>query len=270
MHPPHIAMARVIRHVRSNYNIFVGVLVVVDKSILWRLGVAGSFFLSSLAVQADSLLEQVVAGAKADKQLLWSVERVNSDFDTSGKLTETSVARFNGAAAKGTRWSLVSIDGKMPKPSADKEFTKNFNAGDFAPTYAQVADLLAGPATKISPNCYRLMGLPAKTVMAAGYDLSAYLQADVIVDVSGSQPFVSQVKITAPKAFKPMSLSKVQRLDRTLTFTRGPNGLPILATSVVSADFKVMLKTISLRTKTEFLGQKALTQTARISNGYAR
>jgi hypothetical protein len=245
-------------------------LVVVDVLISWRLGVALGLMFVPCAVQADALLELVVAGAKADKQVLWSVERINSDFDTSGKLKETSIAHFNGAAAKGARWSLVSVDGKAPKLSANKEFTKAFNAGDFAPTYAQVADLLVGTAVKIAPNCYRLTGLPAKTVMAAGYDLSPFLQADVIVDSSGAQPYVSQVKITAPKAFKPMSLSKVQRLDRTLTFTRGPNGLPILATSVVSADFKVMLKTISLRTKTEFLAQKPLTQTAQMTTGYAR
>jgi hypothetical protein len=228
-------------------------------------GLAFGLALVASSAYADALLDQIVAGAKADKQVQWSVDRTNADFDTDGKLKTTSIAHFNGAAAKGARWSLLSVDGKMPAASAEKEFSKMFNGGDYKPTYAQVADLLSGAVTKISPNCYRLTGLPAKTVMAAGYDLSPFLQADVFVDSSGTQPYVSQVKISAPKPFKPMRLSTVSRLERVMNFVRGPQGLPVMSSSAVISDFKVIFKTIALRTKTEFHAQKPLIQTAQNS-----
>ncbi len=234
------------------------------KCLAIVVGVAG-LGMATVPVRADALLDAVAAGARADRGVQWSVDRLNSDYDTAGQLKTSSVAHFNGAAAKGTRWALIAVDGKAPSSSAVQDFSKIFNAGDLAPTYAQVADLLTGAAIKVAPNCYRVIGLPAKTVMAAGYDLSPYLQADIIVDASGMQPYVSQVKISAPTPFKPMSLSKVERLDRTLTFTRGPQGMPVLSASSVYADFKVMLKKISLRSQTQFHGQRPVVQTAQLS-----
>jgi hypothetical protein len=225
-------------------------------------GLAFGFGLMCTSAQADALLDQIVAGAKADKHVQWSVERSTADFDTDGKLKTTSIAHFNGAAAKGARWSLVSVDGKAPAANVEKEFSKAFNSSDYKPTYAQVADLLSGAVTKISPNCYRLVGLPAKTIVAAGYDLSSFLQADLFIDSSGAQPFVSQVKISAPKPFKPMSMSTVARLERVMNFIRGPQGLPMMSSSIVASDFKVIFKTIAIRTKTDFYSQKPLLQTA--------
>lgn len=229
------------------------------------LGVA-CLMISAASAQADALLDQVIAGAKADSRIIWKVDRLNTDMTASGETRETSVAHFDGSATKGSRWSLLTVNGKAAPARASAEFADKFNKADFAPTYAQLTELLGTGATKISSDTgsvrYRLASLPANAVTVSGYDLSKGLQAEFTVDTAGATPYVSTVSITAPKPFKPASIGRVDRLDRRMTFARGPQGMPVLMTSTVTANFKVLFKNISMRTHTLFQNQQPVTQTA--------
>ncbi len=224
----------------------------------------------SATAQADALLDQVVAGIKADQAVAWRVDRINTDFTNTGAAKSTTVAKYDGAAPRGTRWMLSAVDGKSPSKKASSDFADSFNKTGYTPTYAQLADLLSAGATKISeaPGVahYRVACLPAKSVMAAGYDLSKGLQADVSIDTSGAAPFVNMVRITAPKPFKPASIGRVDKLDRSMTFARGPNGLPVLTQSEVNAQFKVLMKNITMRTHTAFQNQQPVVQTAQLGH----
>ncbi len=222
----------------------------------------------SVAAQADALLDQVVAGIKADQAVVWRLDRINTDFTDTGAAKSISIAKYDGTAPRGKRWMLAAVDGKSPSKKAVSDFADSFNKTGYTPTYAQLADLLSAGATKISeaPGTvqYRIACLPEKSVMAAGYDLSKGLQADVSVDTSGPSPFVNLVRITAPRPFKPASIGRVDKLDRSMTFARGPNGLPVLTQSAVTAQFKVLLKSITLRTHTAFQNQQPIMQTAHL------
>lgn len=236
---------------------------------LIKIGVAALFVCgSATAVRADALLDQIIAGARADKAIAWRVDRINTDMNNSGKADQVSVAHFDGAAASGARWSLVSINGQSATPKASADFSDKFNKSDFAPTYGQLADLLASGATKTGETDktvrYRIDSLPAHTVVAGGYDLSKALQAEFTVDTSGPSPFVTSVHISAPKPFKPASVGRVDMLDRSMKFARGPQGLPILVESLVKADFKVLFKTMTIRTHTAFQNQLPIQQTAQL------
>jgi hypothetical protein len=241
-----------------------------DWGCMMRNVKVGTFLFLTLgwtaSVQADVLLEQVIAGAKADKAISWRVDRINTDLNDKGSVKETSLARFDGAAAPGARWKLLSVNGKTASKKASAEFSDKFNQNDFAPTYAQLANLLGTGAVKTAVTdtsaTYRIARLPVGTVTAAGYDLSSGLEALVTVDKTGAAPFVSRVRISAPKPFKPASIGKVEKLERTMTFERGPNGLPVLTESVVDANFKVLVKSMSIRTHTAFQNQLPVIQTA--------
>jgi hypothetical protein len=252
-----------------------------EHRIIWgcvmRYVTVGTFLILALgctaSVQADALLDQVIAGAKADKAIAWRVDRINTDLNDKGSVKETSLARFDGSAAPGTRWKLLSVNGKSASKKASADFSDKFNHNDFAPTYAQLATLLGTGAVKTAVTetsaTYRIARLPAGTVTAAGYDLSAGLEALVTVDKTGAAPFVSHVRISAPKPFKPASIGKVEKLDRTMTFERGPNGLPVLTESVVDASFKVLVKSMSIRTHTAFQNQVPVVQTAALGTAAA-
>jgi hypothetical protein len=224
--------------------------------------------ISGASARADALLDQVLAGAKADSKIAWRVDRLNTDMTPDGTTKETTLARFDGAAAKGTQWSLVSVNGKAAQEKACNEFSKSFNKGGFSPTYAQLVDMISPAAVRVSSDAtgtrYRLPVLPAKAVVAAGYDLSRGLQADFTIDTSGATPFISAFNISAPKPFKPTSVARVDRLSRSMIYMLGPQGLPILKESTVAADFKVLFKNIAVRTRTAFSNQQPVMQTAQL------
>jgi hypothetical protein len=225
------------------------------------------------SVQADTLLDQVIASIKADKDIAWRVDRINTDLTDKGKVKEITVSRFDGAAPPGARWTLLNVNGKAASKKACAEFAEKFNQTNFSPTYAQLVKLLETGAVKTAATdtktMYRIARLPAGTITAAGYDLSNGLEALVTVDRSGDNPFVSRVHISAPKPFKPVSIGKVEKLERTMTFERGPHGLPVLTQSVVDANFKVLVKSMTIRTNTAFQNQVPLMQTAALGSAIA-
>jgi hypothetical protein len=229
---------------------------------------AVSIVMSTASVRADALLDQVMAGARADSQIAWRVDRLNTDMTATGETRETSLSRFDGTAAKGARWSLLSVNGKSAAAKDCADFSDKFNKTNYAPTYAQLTELLGSGAIKtgtdLSGTHYRLNALPAKAVTVSGYDLSKGLQAEFTVDTSGTTPFINTVRITAPKPFKPASIGRVDRLDRHMVFARGPQGMPVLVSSSVAADFKVLFKNISMRTHTVFQNQQPVVQTAQL------
>jgi hypothetical protein len=218
--------------------------------------------------RADALLDQVIAGARSDADISWRVDRLNTDMDALGKAKEISLARFTGTSPAGTRWSLVSVNGKQASDKARATFSEKFNQSNYAPTYGQIAHFLKAGAERLASTpqsvTYRVKSLPAGTVVAAGYDLSKWLQADVIVDVTADKPFVSSVAICAPVAFKPASIAKVEKLDRSMTFALGPQGYPVLKETSVHSRFKVLVKNITLRTHSAFQNQTPMVQTAHL------
>jgi hypothetical protein len=102
---------------------------------------------------------------------------------------------------------------------------------------------------------YRVPTLPEGSTAIKGVDLSKYTIADVTVDKRGPVPFVSEVKVYAPKEFHPIAGSKVMRLERLLRFVMGKNGIPVLAEHSMISDASILFKPITIRTMAQFSHQ---------------
>jgi hypothetical protein len=208
---------------------------------------------------ADALLQQALAPATEDAHRVWTVQRVALDYDADGHLKTKTVAQYDGTKPEGKRWLLLSVNGIEPSKLQHADFQELYKRNTLPPTYALVQTAVTADAIKLSESetmaRYRAATLPEGSTAIKGLDLSKYTIADVTVDKRGSVPFISEVKVYAPKEFRPIMGGKVTRLERILRFIMGKDGIPVLAEHSMTSDGSLLFKPITVRTIAQFSHQ---------------
>ncbi len=184
------------------------------------------------SARADALLDQVMPAIKADGITKWNLARAFQSFDKNGKAERTSFARLEGG-----KWSLVAYAGAKPTDDVLKSFNERAAQGKIPyPRYAVLEKILAAnPVVAQSTDAltiYKIRNLPPKSIEFQDEDLSKYVVAEVTV-TKGSLPYVSKLRVYNEAPFR-MSLAKVEKAEKTLTFALLTNslGAPASATPV--------------------------------------
>jgi hypothetical protein len=188
-----------------------------------------SFLLLVAAAPApDPLLEKVIAGARAVTPATTAFERTartTSKDEKGATETRVRVDRWDG-----NQLVPVSIDGKPPTPEQLAE-VKKATAGRPVPGYHRVADFLKNGAVRVPDpqgrTVYRVTGLPKGTVNI-GKDISANLVGEAVVDTSGSQPYVSRLRVYLPKPLSFFMVAKLDAYEQINEYRLGPGGKPAL------------------------------------------
>jgi hypothetical protein len=220
----------------------------------------------ALPARADALLQRALAPAAEDAMRVWNVQRTGLDYDGAGNLKSKTVAQFDGTQPEGKRWALLSINGATPTKSQRADFNDIYKKNALPPTYGLVQTVVTSNALKLGETAtqamYRVTSLPAGSTAVRGLDLSKYTIADVTVDKHGVSPFVSEVRVYAPKEFRPMAGGKVKRLERILRFAMGKDGVPVLVEHSMISDASILFKSITVRSIAQFSHQAAIAQLA--------
>jgi hypothetical protein len=238
-----------------------------------RLSIVGAFLVGACAVtaptRADNLLQQALAPAADDARRVWTVQRAALDYDANGKVKSKTIAYYDGTKPDGKRWSLLSVNGMEPSKSERAEFQDVYKRNLLPPTYALVKTVVTADAIKLDESetmaHYRVPNLPEGSTAIKGLDLSKYTIADVTVDKRGPVPFICEVKVYAPKEFRPIAGGKVKRLERLLRFAMGKDGIPVLTEHSMTSDASLLFKSITVRTVAQFSHQSLTAKMASAS-----
>ncbi len=155
---------------------------------------------------------------------------------TFGKPTVIRVERFDPKAARGHRWTLISIDGRTPTRAQAKDSARQPD-DERVPGFHHVHTMLA--ATR--PDCRSIgsqvtchwASLPANAEKSNGPDLSARLSADVVLEPSGNQLKLQSVRVYAARPFAILAVAKLHELNVVSTYAPGPDGIPALTSQTI-------------------------------------
>lgn len=215
---------------------------------------------------ADALLQRALVPAAEDAHRVWTVQRIGLDYDADGHLKTKTVSQYDGTQADGKHWSLLSVNGLEPTKSETSDFQDIYKRNALPPTYALVKTVVTPDAIKLSETesfaNYRVASLPEGSTAVKGLDLSKYTIADVTVDKRGAIPFVSEVRVYAPKEFRPIAGGKVKKLERILRFIMGKDGIPVLSEHSMTSDASLLFKSITVRSVAQFSHQLVRVSTA--------
>ena len=170
--------------------------------------------LSAAAPAPDPLLQGIAAEAKAAKPVAF--ERTERTED--GTATHVYVDRYDPARA--VPWTLVSVDGRAPKPDDTAAWRKTTRNG--VPGYHRLAGLLAA-AQRVDATHYRVQPLPKGFISPSA--LGEHMLADLTVDTAAAKPFVSEVAFRAPAPFRLFVVAKVDRFEAANRYVRGADGV---------------------------------------------
>jgi hypothetical protein len=186
---------------------------------------------ATAAVARDALFERVLAGARAITPASIAYDRTSRETgQQAGAPPETHnrVERWDGR-----QLTVLSVDGRPPKP----DDIERARAAKFVSGYHRLADFLKDGATRIADPqgriAYRIVGLP-KGSIDVGRDISASLVADLVIDTSGPQPFVSRLHLTLPKPLSFFMVAKLDSFDTVFEYRIGPDGRPMLVRQIRS------------------------------------
>jgi hypothetical protein len=140
------------------------------------------------------------------------------------------VERFDPTKPVGERWTLVTVDGQPPDADAAKSHAKEAPKRRVG-LYARVANWIGAPAEASKDAKGRLVlryaTLPKESVVVNNVDISANCSAEAVVDTSGAQPFVQQVRFTLTKPTRVKLVAKIERFDSSTTYRLQPDGVPV-------------------------------------------
>jgi hypothetical protein len=203
---------------------------------------ASLLVLTCSSASADELIDQVLAGVKADASLNWNLARAMQLFDKNGKAERTSFTRLQNG-----QWTLVASDGAKPPEDRIKSFLEQAKAGriDY-PRYMNMEKILLSSPVKKSETettaTYTIAKLPPKSFDYQGEDLSKFVTGDVTI-VKGKKPYISQFRMFNLVPFR-MSVAKVTKAESTRLFSLSPEGFPIATEETTKADASVLFSSI--------------------------
>ncbi len=208
--------------------------------------------LSAAAPAPDPLLDRIIAGARAVPADSIGFERSSRSIgQDEGKAPETNVRvdRWDGQ-----QLTLVSVNGSPATPEKIAEQKKAFS-GRPVPGYHRIAEFLKGGAHRLPDNqgriLYRIDKLP-KGSINIGKDVSENLVADLLIDNSGNQPYVSRMHIFLPKPLSFFFVAKLDSFDVVNEYRPGPGGRPALLRTTQSLAGVQLGKSGNTRTESTF------------------
>jgi len=176
------------------------------------------------APTTDPLTARLLAESRSITETSFGWERVSRAEGTDGRKVETEVDvdRYDPTATP--RYRLLTVDGKPPKADKLREYVKAIEKKP-APNYGRVAILLVA-ARRVDATHYHVDELPKGIITGQGAMMAKHLVADLIVDTSGSKPFVSETRMFAPTPFRMMLIAKVDKFEVLNRYRPGPDGRP--------------------------------------------
>lgn len=187
---------------------------------------------AALPASADPLLDRLIAEARTvTVESLAFQQTVRRDFN--GKV-ETRVERFDGSRPAGSRWSLVSIDGREPTSEQVARHAREMRARDPA-YYGRLAQLLDGAEKRRGPNgetVYHVASLKGRGAAAGGNfaGLASRFALDATVGGDPDRPYVKRLRVYAPQPFRYRVIINVRAFEAVTEYQRQPDGRPQVVT----------------------------------------
>jgi hypothetical protein len=181
--------------------------------------------LATSAARADDLQDRVVAVANATRANMYMFRRtITIDSDVAKR--KTIVQQFDPRQPAGSQWSLISIDGRTPTAKEADDARKSTR--DPFPPYVAVAKWFGGPAmrSETAPGSatYQFASLLPNTLKFGSHDASADTQAEAVVNMKGSAPFIEQVHMTSTRGFRMALVASLGSMAFTMRYRQLPDG----------------------------------------------
>lgn len=179
---------------------------------------------------ADALQQQILAAAKlmTGDEFAFTVTTV---AQRSSEPPKPYVMRYDPTRPVGTRWVLVSAEGRAPTTKEAAGAAKQAS-GAPVPSYARIARWFGAPAARISANkdsvTYRFPALPKDTVKIGNHDASADTVAEVYVNTASAVAFIERVRFFSTTSFRMALVAKIERFVFTTTHQMRADGRPVL------------------------------------------
>ena len=151
-------------------------------------------------------------------------EQIEGDKKTDRVVVE----RFDPAHPQ--RWTLTSVDGRPPNAEELKKLEKDGPKRRTA-HYGRIAAYFDAPAAATTDargrTVFHFGTLPIGTVIVTGVDISPDCKAEATVDMTGSVPFVEQVRFTLTKPVRIKVVAKLEKFEATSRYRMMPEGKPV-------------------------------------------
>lgn len=163
----------------------------------------------------------------------YAFERTRTITDTrNGGTRRVEVDRYDPARPEGSRWTLVSVNGKPPTEADRKAHARAVADQPIAPGPWRLDPLLAGPNPTARPNgretIYSWPRLPRGSLPFGRFDVTGNLAAEVAVTEVGGRPTVTRMRVYAPEPFRVLAIAKFDTLTVTSDYARDSSGRLIL------------------------------------------
>lgn len=190
-------------------------------------------------LRLEPLREAIITDARAANPAAIAFDRTTVATRRGPGMNERTelVERWDGA-----RWTLISVNGKLPTATHLKTFRKA-TAVNPVPGYHRLAALMAA-ASEVTTDgegrqILKIPVLPAGSVRTDTGDISNHLSAEAVIASHDGKPYVARLKVKARENFKLNLLIKVTNFEQISDYRLGPDGRPRLASQ--SADSKGQL-----------------------------
>ncbi|CAN5224804.1 hypothetical protein BH20VER2_BH20VER2_05900 [soil metagenome] len=225
------------------------------KSIaVWLvLGVLGL----AAAGAAEGLQERVLAHARTITGGEYAFTRTVRTEQSGGEgpKERVMVERFDPTKGAASRWTLLTVDGRAPTAEEAKAHAKEAPKRPVA-GYARLANYIGAPATASADakgrTVFRFASLPKNSVLLNNVDLSANSTCEAVVDQSGAQPFVQQVRSRLTKPTRLKLVAKIENLEAATTYRLMPDGVPVPVEQTSEMSGSMMGKEGRIRTRISY------------------
>jgi hypothetical protein len=186
-------------------------------------------------VRLEPLREAIISDARAADPAGMAFDRTTTAVRRGPGIKEKTVTveRWDG-----TRWTLVSVNGKAPSASQFKSFRKA-TAASPVPGYHRLAALLAAASdVQVDGDGRRVLKipvLPAGSVRTDNGDISSHLSGEAVIATNDGKPWIARLKVKARENFKLNLLIKVTGFEQTYDYRIGPDGKPRLASQTADS-----------------------------------
>ena len=220
------------------------------RETFWMAALIASIFLPPHAAHADELQSQLLAAAKATRADAYSFRRTLA-IERTGAARKIVVEQFDPRRPAADQWLLVSVDGRQPTPKELSQSRKSKR--EPVPSYAQLAEWIAAPATRSDPSpglvLYRYARLPAGTLKLGSHDASADTRAEALVNTRGKAPYVERVRLTSTKGFRMMLVASLQSMVVESRYRPLPDGATVPASVTSDIQGSMMGKAGQLKSE---------------------
>ncbi len=163
----------------------------------------------------------------------YAFERTRTVTDTrNGGTRRVEVDRYDPARPEGSRWTLVSVNGRPPSDDDRKAYARAIADQPVAPGPWRLDPLLAGPEPKVARNgeetVYSWPRLPRGSLPTGRFDVTGNLAADVHVADTDGRPTVTKMRVFAPEPFRVLAIAKFDTLTVVSDYARDASGRLVL------------------------------------------